>query len=133
MNYGPVQEIGVTGTWLEDQLAARVLEALGNAASTGTRTRVVAKDQVIAMIVPCTRDIGPDVFRTIAYGNSYPELIEAAIAEARGFYGPDAPLVLERAGAISRVLSRQIRADRGEYTTEVVIRCTQLPDGWDVP
>jgi hypothetical protein len=83
---------------------------------------------IMARIVPAHPVNGPDRMSATVYGDSYEELIEAARAEARNFYGPDAPLGVEQVGVISNSFS-----SRGQYTTTVRIRCTRLPEGWDVP
>ena len=128
----PVRELEIGVDPHQGELLDLLLAAL-NEATTGTRTRIIMHGRPYAMIIPFTRNSGPAVFRTIVYGDSYPALIEAATAEARGFYGPDAPLAVEHVGVIHNTLGSMARASRGEYSTEVTIRCTQLPDGWIVP
>jgi len=113
-------------------LAGRFLAAL-DTAGAGQPVRVTEDGRPVAMITPVTRDNGPDLLRAVVYGNSYPALIEAAEAEARGFYGPDAPLAVEHVGSIFSTIGAQAAVNRGAYNTTVTIRCTRLPEGWDVP
>jgi antitoxin (DNA-binding transcriptional repressor) of toxin-antitoxin stability system len=102
-------------------------------AEAGQRTRVTRHGRLVAMITPCAPDSGPAVFRAIVYGDTYPAMIEAAEAEARGFYGPDATLAVERTGIIHSTMGATARRERGEYNAEITIRCANLPDGWIVP
>lgn len=100
------------------------------AVTAGQRIRITQDGRLVALVVPASQDGGPDLMRAVVYGDSYPDLIEAAKAEARGFYGPDAPLAVEFVGVIWNSMGG---SRRGAYNTTVTVRCTRLPDGWDVP
>ena len=88
---------------------------------------ITAKPQ--ADIVPALRrPDGPEIYKTDVYGDSYPAMIEAAEAEARAFYGPDARLAVVSAGPVYRSFT-----SRGTHWVSVTIRCENLPEGWIVP
>ena len=130
----PDRDLDITddGLWTAETACTAMKEAF-RAAEAGHRIRVTEDGRPVAMITPVTRDSGPDLLRAVVYGNSYPALIEAAEAEARGFYGPDAPLAVEHVGSIFSTIGGQAAVNRGAYNTTVTIRCTRLPEGWDVP
>jgi prevent-host-death family protein len=126
-NQPPVLEIGQDPAGATD--LGQCVPLAVRAAQAGRRITVTDQGRPVAVIVPCTRqDDGPDRFCADVYADSYPALIEAAEAEARGFYGPDARLAVERVGTV-----HSTRSSRGSYTALVIIRCTTLPEGWDVP
>jgi hypothetical protein len=103
------------------------------AAQSGRVIRITDPDEggdIMARIVPAYPKDGPDRMAADVRGDSYEDLIEAARAEARNFYGPDAPLGIERVGII-RNTSGSGRG--GHYWTTVTVRCTRMPEGWDVP
>ena len=127
MNDNPVLEISRDLHTGHADLPGNFLAAV-EAARLGRPVRVTEHGRPVAVIVPARRDDGPDRFLADVYADSYPGLIEAAEAEARGFYGPDAPLIVERVGTV-----HSTRSSRGGYNTLVTIRCARLPEGWDVP
>ena len=99
------------------------------AARSGRETEVLLHGRPVAMIIPYgASEPGPETFIAHPVADSYPGLIEAAEAEARAFYGPDAQLSVIQAGPVS-----SYGRGRGKYSARVVIRCANLPEGWDVP
>jgi hypothetical protein len=76
---------------------------------------------VVLDAIEARRAEGGDVLAASVYGNSIPELREAALARARGLYGPRADLAVESIGTIGTSFSI-----RGQFHAQVDVRCVNF-------